>query len=221
MQKSVDVVILEDEADLRELLTKALVREGLKVSAFESGIELLKEYNELDPSMMIVDRRMPAMDGLDVIRAVRKGNSKVRIMVLSALGSPEEIVEGLEAGADDYIKKTTSMMEISARILFTLKKIKKTEEQLFLDIETREVYDEKNRVKLTGREFEIFEQLFKQPGIAVLTESLIEILSQKAAIEASNLPVHIHSLRKKLSDFGLEIESLRGIGYRLNRKGAA
>ena len=219
--KNQDVFLLEDEKDIRDLLKKALEREGLSVQGFERGELLLDELTQTKPKMMVVDRCLPGMDGLSVIKEVRKNHSDIRIMVLSALESPEEIVAGLEAGADDYIKKTTSIFEVSARITFALKKIRSENESISLNIETRELNVGSERVKLTPREFEILEMLFRQPGIAVSSETILEALSKSAKIEESNLAVHVHSLRKKIKAFELEIESLRGVGYRLNKKGAA
>ena len=219
--KNQDVFLLEDEKDIRDLLKKALEREGLSVQGFERGELLIEELESTKPKMMVVDRCLPGMDGLSVIKEVRKNHSDIRIMVLSALESPEEIVAGLEAGADDYIKKTTSIFEVSARITFALKKIKSENDHITLNTETRELNVGSDRIKLTGREYEILTMLFQQPGIAVSSDKILEALNHTAKIEESNLAVHVHSLRKKLKDYELEIESLRGVGYRLNKKGAA
>ncbi|MFA9480164.1 response regulator [Phycisphaerales bacterium AB-hyl4] len=221
------ILIVEDEPDLLELLRYNLVREGYRVQVADTGEEGLRLARAAAPDLMLLDLMLPAMDGLEVCKAIksRDRTSRTAIIMLTAKGEEADIVRGLEAGADDYITKPFSPRVLLARINSVLRR--RQEEQgsgsprtieaasLTIDPERHEVLAQGKPVPLTATEFRLLVVLATRPGRVFTRQQLIEAVHEGyAAVTDRSVDVQVVALRKKLGSVGNNIETVRGVGYR-------
>lgn len=222
-------LIVEDEMDIRELLTFILEREGYEVYAAEDGAKGLEMAQKVSPDIILLDIMLPKMTGLEVCKALKNSTQthSVPIIMLTAKGEEEDIVQGLELGADDYIVKPFGPKVLLARIKAMLRRSLPNTGQvkidsniveayeIKLDNERRRAYLDEQEVELTYSEFEILLTLMKNPG-KVFTRGLIidTIRGELHAITDRSVDVQIVGLRRKLGGFGQYIETVRGVGYR-------
>ncbi len=223
------IMVVEDEQDLQDLLHYNLEREGYNVAAATRGEEALKSIRKKRPDMVLLDLMLPGIDGLEVCRALRSDEATrdLPIVMLTAKGEEADVVTGLELGADDYITKPFSPRVLIARIKAVLRRRGGTdgtgEEDeplrvgtLMVDPGRYEVRVEDKAVSLTRTEFGILQLLMRRPG-RVFTRSQIvsEVQGANVAVTDRSVDVHIVSLRRKLGSAGQLIETVRGVGYRL------
>jgi two-component system phosphate regulon response regulator PhoB/two-component system alkaline phosphatase synthesis response regulator PhoP len=222
------IAIIEDEEDIRELLADYLQKAGFEVSKFEDGSSFLKFLEKEKPDLIILDLMLPDMDGKEICRYLRSDSylSSILIMMLTAKGSEEEKVQGLELGADDYVTKPFSLKEVLARVKALLRRaIPNTEARikigniLWIDPQTHKVYVNENDIELTSTEFKILQILASKKGMVFTREKLLDALwgNEKIVTERS-IDVHIKKLRDKLKEAGCLIKTIRGVGYKLEDK---
>ena len=213
------ILVVEDEDAIAEPLVEGLRREGFDVDRVATGAAALEAAL---PDVVLLDLRLPDMDGLDVCRALRE-RSAVPIIVVTARGEESDRVVGLELGADDYVVKPFGLRELIARIrAVTRRTSSRPQAQEPLRVGTLTVDERARRAQLGGREleltpkeFDLLAALARDPGAAVSRRRLLEEVWETAWYgSAKTIDVHVASLRRKLGDPGW-IETVRGVGFRL------
>jgi len=220
----VRALILEDDVRLRSLVVRTLTRAGLacdEASRLEEALELL-DLHAYD--LLVLDRRLPDGDGLDVCRAARKKGFANSILILTARDDPESTVEGLSEGADDYLGKPFDLSVLAARARALLRRNERRPSQelkcgnLRLDPARRLAWKDGHVLELTAREFAILEILLRRPGgVSSREEILEEAWGEREEPMSNTIDVLIGRLRRKLDSPGRtsRIETVRGMGYRL------
>ena len=222
------ILVVDDERAVRESLRRALELEGYEIELAEDGSQALDRVEaDGEPDAMILDVLMPGVDGLEVSRTLRRQGSKVPILMLTARTQVEDRVEGLDAGADDYLTKPFALEELLARVRALLRRTTEgTGETLrFADLElepgTREVRRGGERVDLTRTEFSLIELFLLNPR-QVLTRSLIfeRVWGYDFGFASNSLDVYIGYLRRKTEAGGRPrlIHTVRGVGYALREE---
>ncbi len=217
------ILVVDDERAVRESLRRALTLEGYDVDLAADGEEALETVRRAEPDALILDVLMPGLDGLEVSRRLRRGGSKVPILMLTARDAIENRVEGLDAGADDYVTKPFALEELLARVRALLRRTTGGEEVLrFADIDldpsTREVTRGGEPIELTRTEFALLELFMLNPR-QVLTRSVIfeRVWGYDFGYASNSLDVYIGYLRRKTEAGGKPrlIQTVRGVGYAL------
>ena len=223
------ILIIEDDPEIRELLAFSLAREGWNLVMAEDGEAGLAALPSADPDCVVLDIMLPGMDGLEVLRTLKSDPSrrKLPVIMTTAKGEDSDVVAGLELGAEDYVVKPYSPKVLAARIRAALRRtVDLTAHSLRaemlvkgairLDSARHEVLIKGERVDLSATEFSILEFLLRNPGWAFSRGQIIDAVKGKDyAVSDRAVDVQILSLRRKLGDIGKEIETVRGIGYRL------
>ena len=213
------VLIVEDEATIATPLAEGLGREGFDVSRASTGAEALAAAA---PDIVLLDLRLPDMDGLDVCRRLRE-RSNVPIIIVTARGEEADRVVGLELGADDYVVKPFGLRELIARIRAVTRRSEEPAQHdaplrvggLEVDERTRRAFVGGAELELTPMEFELLAALARDPGAAVSRRRLLEeVWGTTWGGSSKTIDVHVAALRRKLGDPGW-IETVRGIGFRL------
>lgn len=221
------IIVIEDDSDIQELIKYNLSKEKFKVGGYTSGEDGLNAIKQLKPDLILLDLMLPGIDGLEICRQLKKDSTtdNIPIIMLTAKTEESDIVSGLELGADDYITKPFSPKVLIARIrsLFRRLKAKEITEQssikrdnIIINPGKFEVLVKNKPISLTLTEFQILHQLAKKPGWVFTRDQLIDsIRGEDIIITDRSIDVQIVGLRKKLGKEGLQIETVRGIGYRL------
>jgi len=213
------ILLVEDEDTIAEPLAEGLRREGFDVERAATGAAALDAQAA---DLVLLDLRLPDMDGLDVCRALR-GRSEVPIIVVTARGEEADRVVGLELGADDYVVKPFGLRELIARIRAVTRRTGvggiRAEAlrvgALQVDERSRRATLDGRDLELTPKEFDLLAALARDPGAAVSRRRLLEEVWETSWFGSSKtIDVHVASLRRKLGDPGW-IETVRGVGFRL------
>jgi two-component system response regulator MprA len=224
----VKILVVDDERAVRESLRRALELEGYEIELAEDGAQALERLGtEPEPDAMVLDVLMPGVDGLKVSRTVRRNGSKLPILMLTARTQVEDRVEGLDAGADDYLTKPFALEELLARVRALLRRTSDGSGQIlrFADLEldpgTREVRRGDQKIELTRTEFSLLELFLLNPR-QVLTRSLIfeRVWGYDFGFASNSLDVYIGYLRRKTEAGGKPrlIHTVRGVGYALRER---
>ena len=221
------IVVVEDEADIREVLVYNLKREGYRVVSAPDGEQGLKMIQEKIPDLVLLDLMLPGLDGLKICRRLKDDDQtgSIPIVMVSARGEESDIVLGLELGADDYITKPFSTRELLARINAVLRRREPQNEKklttridcdgVIIDIRRHEVMVDGAPVPFTATEFKLLHFLSTHPGWVFTRDHLLSrIMGEESFIVDRNIDVHIQAVRKKLGPHRNLIETIRGIGYR-------
>jgi two-component system phosphate regulon response regulator PhoB len=224
------ILVVEDEQDLQDLLVYNLTREGFAVTATDSGEQALKIAGRQLPDLMVLDLMLPGIDGLEVCRTLKSdpGTSKVPIVMLTAKGEEADVVVGLEMGADDYITKPFSPRVLIARLRAVLRRPVTGAEggddslrplkvgRIGVHPDRHEVTVDGEPVQLTATEFKLLHLIARRPGRVFTRQQIIDGLHDGlSAVTDRSVDVQIVSLRRKLGGAGANIETVRGVGYRL------
>jgi DNA-binding response OmpR family regulator len=217
-------LVLEDDVRLRSLVVRTLSRAGLACDEAEK-IEAAEELMDLHSyDLLVLDRRLPDGEGLDVCRRARKRGFTQSILMLTALDDAESTVEGLSEGADDYLGKPFDLAVLAARANALLRRNERrpaaelVSGDLKLDPGKRSAWKGKEPLTLTAREFAILEALLRKPGAAVSREEILEqAWGEREEPMSNTIDVLIARLRKKVDTpkKPSRIETVRGMGYRL------
>ena len=221
------ILVVDDERAVRESLRRALELEGYEIELAADGSEALYRLEgDTEPDAMILDVLMPGVDGLEVCRRLRGSGSKLPVLMLTARTQVEDRVEGLDAGADDYVTKPFALDELLARVRALLRRTTLEEgggeiirfADLELDPATREVTRGGRPIELTRTEFSLLELFMLNPR-QVLTRSIIfeRVWGYDFGFGSNSLDVYIGYLRRKTEDDGEPrlIQTVRGVGYAL------
>ena len=220
------ICIIEDDENIRNLLTIALEGFGYQAEGYETAEEGLKAIQKDCPALVIFDWMLPGMDGVTAIRQIRQtdGIREVPIMLLTAKEKELDKVVGLDCGADDYMVKPPGGLERSARIRSLLRRAKKEEgrdllsyQGILVNKKTREVRVGERLCELTLKEFELLVYLMENQARVVSRDELLnQIWGYEYDGETRTLDMHIRTLRQKLGEEGGSlIKTVRGVGYRL------
>lgn len=222
-----NVLIVEDQQDLAVLICQQLEKSGIKACSVSTGEEAL---NEADPDvydLVVLDRGLPDMEGLDVLTLLREEGVKMPVLILTAKDELGDKVDGLNSGADDYLVKPFEMEELIARIRALFRRPSDVASAVF-KVGNLEFVPAENAVKVDGTSVDVqgkeraaLERLIRLPGRVVSKDSLLSVLYGHGEEGSHNaVEVIIHRLRKRLSEGGanVEVKTLRGIGYILKEK---
>ena len=228
-----NILLVEDEKEISLMVKNYLIKEGFFVDTAFNGEEGLLQFNQKDYSLIILDIMMQKMDGIELIKRIRE-KSNIPAIILSAKDSEIDKALGLGFGADDYIAKPFSMVELSARVKAAIrrstlysKENKEIEKIIKLDDLTIDINNylvKKGGVdlKLTGKEFEIFKLFITNPNIMFTREQIYTRVWEEESVRDENtINVHIRRLREKIEDDPSKpkyIKTLWGIGYKYERK---
>lgn len=219
------IYVVEDETSIRELLLYTLENVGLSAVGLSSAEAFWKAMREERPSLVLLDIMLPGEDGLSIVRRLRASaaTEKLPILILSAKDTEYDKVKGLEFGADDYLAKPFGMMELVARVKGLLRRSDEEKRKeayalgdLSVSLPRRTVSVCGNAVTLTHKEFELLIYLMENTGIALTRDQILSaVWSIEYAGETRTVDVHIQTLRTKLGRCGELIQTVRGVGYKL------
>jgi two-component system response regulator VicR len=226
---SATVLIVEDEHAVARGIQYALQQEGYTVAVARSGEEGLEFATSQAPDVIVLDLRLPGMDGFDVLRRLRAAGSKAPVLVLTARDDEFDKVIGLELGADDYVTKPFSLRELMSRIKALIRRAYGDladaaggrvirHRDLVIDLERRRVQRGNRRISLTATEFEILRHLASRPGRVFTRRELLELLRDYEALDQDEktINVHVSHLRDKIEDDPAApqfVLTVRGVGY--------
>ncbi len=221
------ILIVEDEANIRELLRLYLEREGYTVLEAENGVEGIKKWKSDKPDMLLLDVMMPVMDGYEVCKEIR-AESDVPIIMLTAKGETADRVSGLEMGADDYIVKPLEMPEVIARVRAVFRRIapddapeKLSFDNLVIDKQAYDLVIKGKRVDAPPKEIELLYFLASSPNrVFTRAQLLDEVWGFDYFGDTRTVDVHVKRLREKLEGVSdkWELKTVWGVGYKFETK---
>jgi two-component system, OmpR family, alkaline phosphatase synthesis response regulator PhoP len=224
------VLIIEDDPDIRELLTFSLAKEGWSLCMAADGEEGLAALPAANPDCIVLDIMLPGIDGLEVLRTLKSNPQRKRLPVImtTARGEESDVVAGLELGAEDYIVKPYSPKVLAARIRAALRRTvdlpshpSRAEAAIAagdirLDSARHEVLVKGRKVELSATEFAVLEFFLRNPGWVFSRSQIIDAVKGKDySVTDRAVDVQILALRRKLGECGSDIETVRGVGYRI------
>ena len=227
------ILVVDDEANIRELCSLYLEREGFAVEMAADGEEALTRARERAPDLIVLDLMLPKRSGFEVTRELRSDPGPIRhipILMLTARSEDVDRIVGLELGADDYLGKPFHPRELTARVKAVLRRTSHGAERpshgrvsvgtLTLDWERHEVTLQGRSLQLRSKEFDLLRHLAEHAGIVLTREQLLEqVWGYQYFGETRTVDVHVNQLRRKLApngeDPGVAIETVRGLGYKL------
>lgn len=224
------IFIVEDEPDIRETLAYNLIQEGFRVEEFLDAESCLEKINKKAPDLLILDLMLPGMSGLDLCKEIRanKSLSNLAIIMLTAKGEEIDRIIGFELGADDYVTKPFSVRELILRVKVILKKqtesLENIEEVEFgaikINLDAHEVSINDDEINLTALEFKLLKHLVQRRGRVQTRDQLLgDVWGYSSEVTTRTVDTHIKRLREKLGSVGDYIQTIRGVGYRLNNQG--
>ena len=214
---------VEDDANLRGLVMHAVRAVGFETESFERAEDMLAAFNRRVPDMVILDIMLEGMSGVEALRAVKSRYPHVKAIMLTAKTGEVNKVDGLDSGADDYITKPFSVLELQARVRAHLRgrgtiPLAEAEKivsgDIVVDMLLHRVYVSGVEIMLTDKEFELLSRLVKNVGSEVTRETLLkDVWGYEYAGESRTIDSHIKNLRTKLGASGSRVKSIRGVGY--------
>jgi DNA-binding response OmpR family regulator len=221
------ILVVEDDLNIANLLRVYLKREGYEAHVANDGREGLRLFGEIEPNLVVLDLMLPGLHGRDVCRAIRT-RSAVPIIMLTALDDERDVIEGLDLGADDYITKPFKPAVLLARVRSALRRsngptnliheIVIGDLIILPDERIATVNDEE--IELRTKEFDLLLSLASRPGVVMTRETLLrQVWGREYDVDTRTIDVHINRLRARLTNSNAEIETVRGVGYRLTHAG--
>lgn len=224
------VMLIDDDPAIIETLEYNLKRQGFPVVAFGKGGEALAKFDEIDPGLVIVDWMLPDIVGPEICKLIRARPSDVPILMLTGRAGPAEVAKGLASGADDYLAKPFSVIEMLARIQALLRRATKEltgktsgkleVDNLVMDVEARQVYLGDEQIELSPKEFALLKVLMQNAGKTLSTETILNrVWGADFSGDIKTVAVHVRWLRQKLEadpKHPLLLETVQRSGYRLN-----
>ena len=216
------IYIVEDDESIREIETIALKNSGHMVGAFGSSKEFFKKLDEILPDLVLLDVMLPDESGYDIIKKLRLNSATKRLPVIMVTAKSTELdmIKGLEDGADDYIKKPFSVMELITRVKALLRRTE-TDEAGVLDVGEIELNHARHavtvsgkQIELTFKEYELLRYLMANKNIVLSRDSIVlKVWGTEFEGESRTVDMHIKTLRQKLGDAGSRIRTVRNVGY--------
>lgn len=223
------IYFVDDDDSIRELIIYTLNAQGLTAEGFAKPSDFWKAMEEQLPSLILLDVMLPEEDGISILKKIRAKNrwKHIPVIMLTAKGSEFDTILGLDSGADDYVPKPFRMMELLSRIRAHLRRANDASvaEQI-LKIGQLTVNPQKHRVtfkdeeiSLTLKEYELLYLLLKNKGIVLSRAQILDrVWGYEFDGESRTVDVHIRTLRQKLKEAGKYVETVRGVGYKLEEK---
>lgn len=222
------ILCVEDDTSIRDLMIYALNSAGFEAKGLGSGGELFEEARRGRPRLIMLDIMLPGEDGIEILRRLRSDTltSDIPVIMATAKGTEYDKAVGLDLGADDYLAKPFGMMEMVSRVRAVLRRSERQEETrtlkvglLSLSTAAHSVTADGRKIQLTLKEFEILRHLMENLGMVLTRDRLLEtVWGMDYAGETRTVDVHIGTLRTKLGSCGDYIETVRGVGYRMEAK---
>ena len=219
---------VEDDPSIREIEVYALNSTGLVARGFADGEEFWKALEGETPELVLLDVMLPGEDGVAILKRLRDHErwQDIPVIMATAKGTEFDKVQSLDLGADDYITKPFGMMEMVSRVKAVLRRSQPKQapsslklKGLTLDESQHTVTIDGERVVLTYKEYELLRLFLSHPGMAFSREQLLQtVWNTDYAVETRTVDMHIRTLRQKLGDYGRYIETIRGVGYRLENQ---
>ena len=219
------ILLVEDEEELAEILSRGLRKCGYAVDAVYDGEEALDYYGVNEYDVIVLDLNIPKVDGLEVLRQIRQNDKRSKILILSARSAVNDRVQGLDLGANDYLSKPFDFLELEARIRSLARIVYIQQENelscggLNLNMATKEVVFRTAKLSLTKKEYAILEYMLLHKGQVISTERLLNhAWDSDRDLYPDTLKYHIHSLKKKLAEAGSGqelVQNVRGVGYKI------
>lgn len=223
-----NILIVEDDMAIREMMAFSLRREGFDTYKAASGHEALEQLNQVHPDLIVIDWGLPDMSGIDLIDMIRRDEviKEVPIIMLTARAEENDKIKGLERGADDYLTKPASMLELMARIRAHLRRSKGFElnhrlefQGIIMDAVAHEVTVDDKPLSLSLTEFKLLKLFLQNPNKLMAREHILNhIWGRNTFVEDRTVDVHILRLRKALKKHQKDqwIQTVRGVGYKLS-----
>ncbi|MES2977062.1 MAG: response regulator transcription factor [Pseudomonadota bacterium] len=230
MMPTTKLLLVEDDPSMQAALQRALGRRGFTVSGCMDGRQALDQWARLDPDVVVLDLSLPGLDGLQVLEQARRQLLSTPVLILTARGTVGDRIMGLNLGADDYLPKPFDLDELEARLRALSRRSAVVDSQqgraegvkvhvlgnLRYEPESGAVYDQGEVLDLTPRELALLQALIVKPGQAVSKERLFELVFPgESDVQYEAVEVVVYRLRKKLSNTGANLVTLRGLGYLL------
>jgi len=218
------ILVVEDDEVLAAALTRALTQSAYAVDHVANGEDANLALAADSYDLVVLDLALPGVDGLRVLRRLRDRRSRIPVLVLSARDALEDRVAGLDEGADDYLTKPFDLPEFEARVRALIRRGQYqagdtlTHGRLRLDLAARRVFHDDQPIELSARELGVIEVLMARQGRVVTKEQLVDRLFGWGEDVGSNaIEVYVHRVRKKLEPFHIDIRTVRGMGYLLEK----
>jgi two-component system phosphate regulon response regulator PhoB len=218
------VLIVDDDADIQRLVGYVFGKAGFQVTAAGSGRCALESIQKQPPDLVVLDLMLPDIDGMEVCRILRQreNSSRIPIIMLTARGEEIDRVIGFELGADDYVAKPFSPRELVLRAKSIFRRMKENRTNMLqlgkirLYPERRQCFVGSRQIVLTAKEFDLLEELMRARGDVLRREVLMDkVWEYNGEATSRTLDTHIRRLREKLGEDGQQVETVRGVGYRI------
>jgi two-component system phosphate regulon response regulator PhoB len=223
------ILVVEDEQEIRELMALHLLRQGFKVKECASAEDAQNQLQKQKFDLVILDWMLPGVSGFDLLSQIKKSSATTNVLMVTAKTEPQDIVSGLEAGADDYLTKPFDPGVFLARVRALLRRSQTKEGAptaadqdkfllggLSVDFKTYEVKLGEEQLHLTPSEFKLLGNLLESQGRVLTRDQLIEnIQGEGINVTGRTIDTHVFGLRKKLGAWSDNIETIRGVGYRV------
>jgi len=223
------IFCVEDDANIRKLIVYTLQSTGFEAQGFEDGKSFFAAVDKEIPELVILDIMLPGMDGMEILSRLKKNDmtKEIPVIMATAKGAEYDKVQGLDAGADDYVTKPFGMLELVSRVKAVLRRTQKNTEGtksiieikgISIDLKKHEVLAGGQAVVLTLKEYELLKRLLQNPNIVLTRDQLLEeIWGYDFDGETRTVDVHVRTLRQKLGEYGDRIETVRGVGYMVSQ----
>ncbi len=215
---------VEDDADIRDIELYALTSAGFETKGFEDGLSFWEALKKEKPELIVLDVMLPGMDGIEILAEMKESVELqgIPVIMATARGQEYDRIHGLDLGADDYIVKPFSMMEMVSRVKAVLRRSQPRQVSkllktggLVVNLDEHTVTADGERVQLTYKEFELLCLFLSHPGMVYTREQMFSnIWKQDYMGDSRTLDSHIRTLRQKLNGYGRMIETVRSVGYR-------
>ena len=216
---------VDDDNTIRDIEVYTLTQTGFEAKGFSDGISMLEALKTEKPELIVLDIMMPDMDGVEVLKEIRSRTDtrKIPVIMATAKGTEMDKIQGLDTGADDYLVKPFCVMEMVSRIKAVLRRCTPEEVTDVISIAEITLNDKEHTVSVNGenvaltfKEFEILKMFMSNPGVAFSREKLLsEVWGIDYLGESRTVDMHIKTLRQKLGESGKRIETVIGVGYRM------
>ena len=215
---------VEDDASIRDIELYALNSAGFDAKGFEDGLTFWEALKKEKPELILLDVMLPVMDGIELLTKMKRSSelNDIPVIMATAKGQEYDRIRGLDLGADDYIVKPFSMMEMVSRVKAVLRRSQPQHVSkllkaggLVVNLDEHTVVADGSRVQLTYKEFELLCMFLSHPGMVYTREQLFsQVWKLDYMGDSRTLDSHIRTLRQKLNDYGKRIETVRNVGYR-------
>ena len=219
---------VDDDNTIRDIEVYTLTQTGFDAKGFADGISMLEALKSEKPELIVLDIMLPGRDGVEILKEIRSNpeTRKIPVIMATAKGAEMDKIQGLDMGADDYLVKPFGVMEMVSRINAVLRRCEPDEKEEFLTIGEITLSDKEHlvtvngeKVVLTFKEFEILKLFMQSPGIVFSRDKLLsEVWGVDYLGESRTVDMHIKTLRQKLGNAGALIETVIGVGYKMEGK---